>query len=296
MITYGFFNSENDDRLYNADTFNSYFEGLISQNGVFENVDDGFAVSPGDTGLTVNVAAGKALVNAHWIRNTAVQNVSISAAHNLFGRYDMISLIYEETLRTVRLALTTGTASSDPVKPQPKKTGSEYEIVLAYVYVPANASSITLANIIDTRHDTALCGIIAGLVQQVDITELYEQYTARFDALEAQMKAWETEQKNQFNTWFSALTDQLNVNTYIEAEKAKVETTGTNSYIDFPSAITYVAGDTLLIFVNGLYKTNYAIEENEVEHIPMLHFTEPLPNNAVVDFCNLKSKIGMTAS
>lgn len=292
MITYGFFNSENNDRLYNADTFNSYFEGLISQNGVFENVDGGFAVSPGDTGLTVNVAAGKAIVNAHWIRNDAVQSVSISAAHNLFGRYDMISLAYDETARSVGLKLTTGTASSDPVKPQPKKTGSEYEIVLAYVYVPANASSITLANITDTRHDTALCGIITGLVQQVDITDLYEQYTARFDALEAQMKAWETEQQNQFNTWFSALTDQLNVNTYIETQKATVSTTGTNTYIDFPKSISYVDGDTLLIYVDGLYKTNYTIEKNEVENISMLHFTQPLPKDAVVDFCNLKSKIG----
>ena len=175
-ITYGFFNSQNSDRTYDADDFNTCFEGLISQNGVFQNADNAFAVSAGSTGLTVNVGTGKAMVQSHWVKSDAVVTLSLSAANSILSRYDMITLRYDATNRNISLQVTEGTSSSNPEYPMPEQTADLYEIVLAYVYVVAGASSITSQNIIDTRADTSICGYIYSLL---DIgSELQEEIEA----------------------------------------------------------------------------------------------------------------------
>lgn len=38
-VTYGFFNSVNGDRKYNADQMSSYFDGLVTD-GVYEKIGD----------------------------------------------------------------------------------------------------------------------------------------------------------------------------------------------------------------------------------------------------------------
>ena len=204
-ITYGFFNSVEDDRLYNAETFNTYFEGLISKNGVFKNVNYDLVVNAG-TGLTVTVGSGKALVNTHWVRLSAPETLSLDAAHNLFGRYDAVVLRWNNNTRDVTLNIVTGTPGSTPARPQPTRTGTTYEIILAYVYVGANATAITTANIYDQRTNNAVCGMVTGLVQQVNIAELFAQYEARFAALAQSLKEYEDEARATFDAWYYNLT------------------------------------------------------------------------------------------
>ena len=55
-VTYGFFDSINGDRTYNADDIGNYFLKLIS-NGVFATPSTSLQVQA-TTGMTVNVAAG----------------------------------------------------------------------------------------------------------------------------------------------------------------------------------------------------------------------------------------------
>lgn len=252
-ITYGFFNSLNDDRLYNAETFNTYFEGLISQNGVFENVNDSLAVAAG-TGLTVTVATGKALVNSHWVKLSAVETLDIETAHNLFNRYDMITLRWNASTRDVTLQVVTGTPASTPQRPTPQTSGTAYEIVLAYVLVPANATSLTTGNIYDQRANTAVCGYITGLIQQVDITDLFEQYEARFAALEDQLEAWQQTQQNTFDAWYYQLTENLTVGAYIKKYTKVVQGgAGVSNIIplDMPG-YEYDENDVILPNLNGL--------------------------------------------
>ena len=201
MITYGFFNSLNDDRLYNADTFNTYFEGLISDSGVYANVGDKLVVNPGE-GLEVLVGSGKAHVNRHWVRLSASETLTVTTAHNLFARYDAVTLRWNANTRDVTLQVVAGTPSSNPAKPEPTRDSMNYEIVLAYVLVPANAVSLSSANIYDQRDNTSVCGYITGLVDQVDISTLFAQYEARFNALENSMVEWQAQQKTQFDTWY----------------------------------------------------------------------------------------------
>lgn len=289
MITYGFFNSLDNDRKYNAESFNTFFEGLISSNGIFENVDGAFKVNAA-TGLSVNVATGKALVNNHWVKNDAVEIVNINAAHNLFARYDMICLRWIESERSVELCYVAGSASSTPVKPLPIKTTTQYDIVLAYVYIAPNSSNITTANIQDCRYDTALCGVIHGLIEQVDTSTLYNQYLAKFNEIEALLKLWEAEQKTQFETWFSALSEQLGINTYVTRKIANITTTVNEiSGITIPESLNYESNDMLEVFVNGILLVEgieYTIADNAIVLTNAL-----LPDNVVTFYC-YKSQIG----
>lgn len=253
-ITFGFFNSVNDDRLYNAETFNTYFEGLISQNGVYENVDDGLAVAAGSDGLTVTVGAGKAIVNSHWVRLTATETITLATAHNLFSRYDMITLRWNAATRDVTLQAVTGTPASTPVRPTPTVNDTTVEIALAYVLVPANATSLTTANIYDQRANTAVCGYITGLIEQVDITDLFEQYESRFAALEDQLESWQEAQQNTFDAWYYQLTQNLTVGAYIQKfTKVVAGGAGVSNIIPLDMAgYEYDETDIILPNLNGL--------------------------------------------
>lgn len=252
-ITFGFFNSVNDDRLYNAETFNTYFEGLISQNGVYENVGGGLAVAAG-TGLNVTVATGKAIVNNHWVKLTAAETLAIATAHNLFGRYDMVSLRWNNSTRDVTLQVTTGTPASTPTRPTPVTSDTAYEIVLAYVYVPANATSLTTGNIYDQRANTAVCGFITGLIEQVDITELFAQYEARFAALENELASWQETSQNTFDAWYYQLTQNLTVGAYIQKfTKVVAGGSGVSNIIPLDmEGYEYDENDVILPNLNGL--------------------------------------------
>lgn len=253
-ITFGFFNSVSDDRLYNAETFNNYFEGLISQNGVFENVDNSLAVAAGSDGLTVTVETGKAIVNSHWVKLSAVETLTLATAHNLFNRYDMVTLRWNNATRDITLQAVTGTPASTPVRPTPTITDSITEIVLAYVLVPANATSLTTGNIYDQRANTAICGYITGLVEQVDIADLFEQYESRFEALESQLEAWQQTQKDTFDAWYYQLTQNLTVGAYIQKyTKVVAGGSGVSNIIplDMPG-YEYDENDVILPNLNGL--------------------------------------------
>ncbi|MGD7407461.1 hypothetical protein ACQCP7_25580, partial [Ralstonia pseudosolanacearum] len=58
-ITYGFFNSLNHDRRYDAGQISEYFDGLISD-GVYESIGEALQVQAA-TGMNVNIQTGRAI-------------------------------------------------------------------------------------------------------------------------------------------------------------------------------------------------------------------------------------------
>lgn len=292
-ITYGFFNSVSGDRKYNADTFNNFFEGLIASDGIFENVGYNFAVQA-KSGLSVEVLSGKAMVNGCWVKNDATTTITCNAAHNLYSRYDVISLEHNTTNRNITLKYRTGTPSSNPIKPAPIRTSVQHEIILAYILIKPNATTITAANIEDCRYNTDICGVITGLIEQVDTTTLYNQYAAQFSELMANMNEWKAAEQAAFETWFNSLTQQLNVNTYITKKVETVFTTADNThYIAVPSSLEYEAGDVLEVFVGGVLFVeglDYELITKDGALTVNIYFN--LTKNQPVTFYNIKSKIG----
>lgn len=154
-VTSGFFNSVNGDRTYNADDLNNFFNGILND-GVFKNYDGELAVTVG-SGMSVNVAGGKAIVFGKYIKNTGSTSFEI-AAGGTQPRYDAIVIGVNLENRTGDIYVKQGTPAASPSYPSMFNTVNMKEICLAYVYVPANATSISSSNITDTRSDESICG------------------------------------------------------------------------------------------------------------------------------------------
>ena len=150
-ITYGFFNSVEGDRKYNADQMSEYFDGLIS-NGIYEDVGGALQVKAiAGGGMAVNVETGRGIINCKWINNSSVLTLDITAAHVTLNRYTAIVMRLDNVNRLMEITTKDGTAASTPVKPAMQNDATMTELCLAYIYIAASATSISQADIEDTR-------------------------------------------------------------------------------------------------------------------------------------------------
>ncbi len=251
-ITSGFFNSLNGDRKYNAAQMSEYFQGIISD-GVLANYLDKMKVSAG-SGMGINVASGRAFIDSRWIESNGVEQFTLDASHPTLNRYDAIVIRLDYSSRDISFNVKKGENASDPVKPAITNSETVKELCLAYVLIPAGSTSISAVNITDTRPDSRICGWVTGIIEQVDTTTLFEQWTAAYNENIAEMESWETAQKNAFDAWFNTLTSELNVNTYIqEYEKDVTLTSMDNTTIALDmDGYTYESTDIFFVYVNGL--------------------------------------------
>ena len=102
-LTYGFFNSIDGDRTYNADQMSQYFKGLVSS-GVYESVGGALQVIAGN-GMTVNVQTGRAIVYQKWMESDAVETIAISAAHAILNRYTAVVVRLKSHFHSVYTSL-----------------------------------------------------------------------------------------------------------------------------------------------------------------------------------------------
>ncbi len=304
MITSGFFNSVNGDRRYNAEQMSNMFEGLIS-GGVFESVGNKFQVGA-SSGMNVIVGTGRAIVDRNWIRNDAVVSVPISASHVSLNRYTLVVLRKSEESRTITLETKDGTPAASPTAPALTRSGGIYEICLAKVYVAAGATSITAADITDTRADSSVCGYVTGLIEQVDTSEILAQWEAAYAAAEDELESDAADFSQQarnlmaseqaaFMSWFDELTANLRVETYIQ----KYTFSGTPASLSStliawadltPASYAYAASDVITVHINGLLAklgTDYTITSNGIS-LSLLTAS----STALVDVEILKSRIG----
>lgn len=278
-LTYGFFNSLNGDRVYNADQVGNMFDGLIS-NGVYENIGDAFIVRAAG-GMNVTVGSGRAFVGKKWAFNDAAISVEISAANASLNRYTAVVLRRSMTTRDVVITTIDGTPAANPVKPAIVRDNTTYDLCLAMVYVAAGATALSQANISDTRAGSS-CGWVTGIVSQVPTGDLFEQWQTAYEEFYA-----------SFQSWFDTLTKQLQVNTYINAyDKTVTPATGSGAVVvplDM-DGYTYEAGDILFVYVNGLITKDYTLDAS----VPAVSvtFTRNTGTTNEIFIRVLKSKIG----
>jgi hypothetical protein len=190
-VTYGFYNSSNGDRKYNALQFSRLFEGII-RDGVFSTVGGSLMVVAASN-LTVNISPGRAWFNNTWTNNDALLPLTLDPAEAILNRYDAIVLEVAPDERENRFKIVKGTPATTPAKPTMIKTGGIYQYPLAYIYVGKGVGSISQANI-SNAVGTTECPFITGALQQVTTNDIIAQ--------------WESE----FNTWFDNLQAQLEGN------------------------------------------------------------------------------------
>ena len=147
-FTFGFYNSSNHDRMYDAEEFSRIFDGLITD-GVYATIGNRFVVRAANEDNTIIVGSGRAWFKHSWSYNDTDMQMTGPASHALFNRWDAIVLdVNSETAyRTNSIIWITGDATSTPVKPTMIHTDKHNQYPLAYIYRPANNNAIPAVNI-----------------------------------------------------------------------------------------------------------------------------------------------------
>ncbi|APH22449.1 hypothetical protein [Clostridium botulinum] len=198
------FNSINGDRRYKAEDFASYFASFIG-NGVFPNPSTGLQVISNND-MSVTDKPGKGWINGFYYQNTDDFILKLDVADGVLNRIDRVVLKLDFNKRSINLYIKKGVFASSPVAPTLQRDADAYELGLADVKVNAGVIKITQADITDLRLDKNLCGIVHGVVDQVDITTIFNQYSTRF-------KIKSEEFEKEFEAWLKTLKDVLGEDT-----------------------------------------------------------------------------------
>lgn len=198
-LTYGFYNSKNHDRKYDAEQISRIFDGVITD-GVYHSIGTAFSVTAG-TGLSVNVGSGRAWFNHTWTFNDAVLVLTIPAAHAVYTRIDAVIIQVNRQTRTNSIVVKAGTPSGTPKPPTMSSENQITEYPLAYVTVPNGVTSIKSSNI-RTMVGSSLCPFVAGVQNGVNIDNLLQTWIDEFGDL---INASQTE----FDILFTELRDQI---------------------------------------------------------------------------------------
>lgn len=191
--TSGFFRSVSGDRKYTTDWLAKWVSSFIS-NGVY---DGELAVTAGD-GMTVTLPAGKAWINGYYYRNDAPITLPITNADGVLHRKDTIVLRWDVNERTIAAQVLQGTFSSNPIAPAIVRNIEQYDLKIAEISIPAGTTAITQALITDTRLDTAVCGIVTGVIDQVDTTTFYNQ-------IAGDLAQFKSTQQADFEVWLDSI-------------------------------------------------------------------------------------------
>lgn len=182
-FTYGFYNSLNGDRKYNAEQMAAVFDCLIND-GVQQNIGDKLMVSPavGSEGLLVTVGSGRAWFNSTWSFNDSAYPLVIDPVETTsYSRIDAVCLLVDKNtaVRKNSLVVLKGAASTSPSKPAIPVATNRYYHVLGYVTVVYNATAITATNI-ENRVGTSDCPFITGILETITVDELLKQWSGEF--------------------------------------------------------------------------------------------------------------------
>lgn len=217
MIKSGFYDSINHDRLYGADDFSDYFEGLISD-GIYAGIGKEFRVFADGTTMGVQVDTGRAKILNKYVRNTDVLDIEIDTADSENPRWDAVcvSVNLDEAYRNGYIDVHKGTPAADPQKPDVPDTNAAKLFVLAYVYVPAQATVINAENVNDNR-GAANCPYVVGItgtenivnVVQEAATNAQSQITATVADAQTQISGFVTDAQSKTNKFVADAQSQI---------------------------------------------------------------------------------------
>lgn len=178
-----FFNAElvdeQYDRTYDAEDFARYFASFIG-NGIFANPTTNLQIRA-DNAMRVVVSAGKAWINGYFYENTEELTLSLDNADGVLNRIDRVVLRLDLVKREIKCYIKKGSVASNPDVEPLQRDSDVYELALADILVKKGATKLTQAEITDIRTDSNLCGVVSGLVNQIDTTDLFSQFQTAFE-------------------------------------------------------------------------------------------------------------------
>lgn len=234
-VTYGFYNSINKDRMYNAIQMSQIFDGVIND-GVYMSVLSHFAVRAG-SGMSVVVGGGRAWFNHTWTYNDSDMIVTIDDSEFEATRIDaiVIKIDRRETARANSIEVIKGTPSDHPVKPELQDSEDVYYHPLAYVTVNAGVTEITNADIENCVGVNERTPFVTGIIETINAEELIGQWQAEWDEWNAEhrqayldwvaqqesdMENWQRQHKAEYDAW--AAQQMSDMDQFLDNEKTEI--------------------------------------------------------------------------
>ena len=273
-VTYGFYDSLNHDRLYNAQQMSAIFDGIIND-GVFMSVGNQFHTVAG-SGMQVIVKSGRAWFDSTWTLNDAEYPLSIDAADVLLTRIDAVVLEVnsEVATRANTIKVVKGTPASTPAKPTLTNTDTVHQHALAYVTVAKNITAITnsMIEIVVGKTETPY---VTAILQTTDITDLFNQ--------------WE----DYFQTWFDNVRSTLdgdvalNLQNQITTLERSILKGDTKTSMGLPSDAVGDDAFNYLLDKQNKMKTAYSAASDIMILVVDASTTLKIPKNLSTDYFDM---------
>lgn len=203
-FSYGFYNSMDGDRKYNAEQVSALFDGLITD-GIFATIGDAMKTVVG-SGMSVIVKPGRAWFNHTWSLNDSNYTITLDPADNYLSRIDAIVLEVDQSVavRANAIKVIKGALAGSPTRPTLTNNETLHQYPLAYVKVNVGATAITSADISIMVGQTPT-PFVTGVVEGIDIDELFLKWEGEFDI-------WMIKTEEQFQAWWENIKATLNDN------------------------------------------------------------------------------------
>ena len=220
-VSYGFYNSVNGDRKYNAEEFGSIFDGVI-RDGIYMSIGDRFAVKAAATGDAITVGTGRAWFNKTWTLNDSILTIPVLASDVLFDRLDIVVLEINTSnaVRANSIKILQGVAATQPQEPVLTNTNEVHQYPLAVLSRKSNINTIEQADI-SNRVGSDKTPFVTSILESVSVEELLVQWESQWDVwfttkttnYQNEFNAWRNQKEVDFNGWFTTLQAELDSNT-----------------------------------------------------------------------------------
>lgn len=185
MFFNGYQTEDGYDREYDSNDLSKYFSDFISNGVYLDNSGDALSVNA-KSGMTVTIKKGKAFILGHRYELTEDMDITLSPNTASVTRYTLVTCRLSMQDRSIKINVRQNVTDITPVR-----TENEYELVLATIEMRSGVTSISRSFVTDRRLDSSYCGAVMGVIQQINIGEVYEQF------------------KSQFSDWFDGIKGHL---------------------------------------------------------------------------------------
>lgn len=200
-----------DGIRYDAEDASGYLATRLS--GVYSAEEDFSVTAQG--GLSVQVSAGQAWGHPARFKGRSIimeqpTTVVLTEADPVRSRIDRIVLRYDAAAKKTRLQVLDGTPdSAAPAAPAISRTELVYDLCLAEIRRPAGSTSVTAADITDTRADETVCGVMRDGVTGIPTAQLQAQAKAMLDSLQAEVDSRSFYTKAEADAEHAKLQEQI---------------------------------------------------------------------------------------
>lgn len=219
-LTYGFYNSIDSDRTYDAQQMGQIFKGIITD-GIFKDVGEALRVTADGTSMQVKVGTGRCWFEDTWTDNSSTMALNVDASDALYGRRDLVCVEVNKRVsdRKNNIKIIKGSPNENPTDPLMQTVSGIFLYPIARINVRAGVSKISLGDVVDLR-GIGKAPWITGPLKTIDMLSTMDMandqwsnfFKSKQDLVNSDSKKMMSDLKDDFSTWFDEIKGSLDAN------------------------------------------------------------------------------------